>query len=98
MRIAPAAAACWCTSGPPVVRRSRGLLPIRCHCAQLLDDVVGRRVVAGSPGGAGAVIVVGDALERPLMLQDAGDGYCFAQLFRVDLVDGKRLGWGEQTY
>ena len=72
-----------------------------CYGVNRVDQpghVIGRRVVAGCTRGAGAVIVVGDALERSLMLQDAGDGYCFAQLFRVDLVDGKRLGWREQTY
>ena len=43
---------------------------------QDLDRVVDRLVIAVRPGGTGPVVVVGDLLERGLMLANAFDASC----------------------
>ena len=63
---------------------------------QPLHDVVDRRVVAGGAGDAGAVVGVGDPLQRGLVLAHAGDGDALGQL-GVGVVDPAAAGGGPAT-
>ena len=69
------------------------LLDFVAGLAKLLRHIGGRCVVAGCPGGPGAVVLIGDPLERPLVLQNAADGNGLAELLRIDVVYGERLDW-----
>jgi hypothetical protein len=63
---------------------------------QALGGVRGRGLVARRAGGAGAPVLVGDALERALVPEDPAHRHGVPELLRVDLVDRERRRPGGQ--